>query len=87
MLEWSIRESKPRPDYSRSDDHEVVLTLRGEVRDSSFLDFLEKISKETLLSFSTQDFMVVDLIYQEQPLLQELHDRLPRLIELGVIEA
>jgi ATP-dependent DNA helicase RecG len=87
MLEWSIRESKPRPDYSRSDDHEVVLTLRGEVRDSSFLDFLEKISKETLSSFSTQDFMVVDLIYQEQPLPQELHDRLPRLIELGVIEA
>lgn len=87
MFEWSIREGKPRPDYSGTDAHEVFLALRGEVQDPSFLDFMEKIGKETLSSFTTQDFLVVDLIYREQRVPIELQDRLPRLIELGVIEA
>lgn len=87
MFERSIRESKPRPDFSRTDDHEVFLTLRGEVQDPRFLHFFEKIGRETLSTFSTQDFLVVDLIHREQPVPSELQERLPKLLDLGVIES
>lgn len=87
MFQRSIRESKLRPDFSRTDQHEVYLTLHGEVRDPRFLHFFMKVGKETLASFTTQDFLVVDLIHQEQPIPPELQRHLPRLLGLGVIES
>ncbi len=87
MFERSIREGKSRPDFSRTDDHEVFLTLHGEVQDERFLQFFQKVGQETLLTFSTRDFLVVDLIHREQPVPPDLQDRLPRLLELGVIES
>lgn len=87
MFERSIMEGKFRPDFSRTDDHEVFLTLHGEVQDERFLQFFQKVGQETLSTFSTQDFVVVDLIHREQPVPPDLQDRLPRLHELGVIES
>lgn len=87
MFERSIMEGKSRPDFSRTDDHEVFLTLHGEVQDERFLQFFQKVGQETLSTFSTQDFVVVDLIHREQPVPPDLQDRLPRLHELGVIES
>ncbi|MEJ7652709.1 MAG: ATP-binding protein [Chloroflexia bacterium] len=86
MFEQSIRESKPRPDYSRSDHHHVLLTLQGEVRDDNFVKFLEKIGQETLSSFHTEDFLVLDLVHSDQTLPEFLRARVPRLLDLGVIE-
>jgi ATP-dependent DNA helicase RecG len=82
MFERSIREGKSRPD-----DHEVFLTLHGEVQDERFLQFFQKIGQEALAAFSTQDFLVVDLIHREQPVPLDLQDCLPRLLELGVMES
>jgi len=87
MFERSIRDGKLRPDFSGTDDYQVFLTLYGEVRDPRFLEFFGKIGQETLSTFSTQDFLVVDLIHREQPVPPDLQDRLPRLLELGVIES
>lgn len=87
MFERSIRDGKLRPDFSGTDDYEVFLSLHGEVRDTRFLKFFGKIGQETLATFSTQDFLVVDLIHREQPVPPDLQDRLPRLLELGVIES
>jgi ATP-dependent DNA helicase RecG len=87
MFERSIRDGKLRPDFSGTDDYEVFLTLHGEVRDPRFLQFFAKLGQETLSTFSTQDFLVVDLIHREQPVPPELQDHLPRLLELGVIES
>jgi hypothetical protein len=42
MLEESIRDSKPLPDYSRSDAHEVFLRLGGEMQDPAFVQFLNQ---------------------------------------------
>jgi ATP-dependent DNA helicase RecG len=82
MFERSIREGKSRPD-----DHEVFLTLHGEVQDERSLQFFQKIGQEALAAFSTQDFLVVDLIHREQPVPLDLQDCLPRLLELGVMES
>lgn len=87
MFERSIREGKSRPDFSGTDDHQVFLTLHGEVNDEGFLQFFQKVGQETLSAFSTQDFLVVDLIHREQPVPSDLQDRLPRLLELGVLES
>ena len=67
MFERNIMQSKPRPDFSGTDGYEVYLTLPGEVRDPRFLLFFQKIGQETLSTFSTQEFLVVDLIHRDQP--------------------
>ena len=49
------------------------------------MQFLEKIGRETLSSFTTKDFLLLDCLHKEKPVPQELADRIPRLAELGVI--
>jgi ATP-dependent DNA helicase RecG len=86
MFEECIKESKPWPDFSGSDDYQVVVTLRGEVQDPRFLRFLEKVGKERLASFDTKDFLILDLIHRETPIPPDLRPRLPRLADHGVVE-
>jgi len=86
MFEECIKESKPKPDFSGTDDYQVSLTLWGEIQDPRFLRFLEQIGKETLASFTTQDLLVIDLVHREEQIPEELKDRLPGLRERGVIE-
>jgi ATP-dependent DNA helicase RecG len=42
--------------------------------------------RRTRESFGTQDFLVLDLVHREEPIPPELHARLNRLVELGVVE-
>lgn len=86
MFEGCIRESKRRPDYAGTDDHEVRLTLPGEVQDPHFVVFLGKIGEELVRSFTTEDFLVLDLVHREQPVPPELQRYLPALEDSGVIE-
>ena len=65
MFEECIKESKPWPDFSGSDNYQVVVTLQGEVQSPRFLRFLEKVGKERLASFDTKDFLILDLIHRE----------------------
>lgn len=87
MIVQCIRESKPRPDFSRTDAHQVYLTLHGNVQDPHFLRFLEKIGAETQKSFSVEDFMVLDLLSREEPIPDVLSGRLQGLKATGVIES
>jgi ATP-dependent DNA helicase RecG len=87
MFEQCIKESKPLPDFSDSDDYQVSVVLRGEVQDEQFLRFLEKIGQETLASFTTRDFLILDLVHQEQKIPDQLRQRVPALVDAGVIEA
>lgn len=86
MFRQCIRESKPRPDFSGTDDYQVSLTLKGDVQDPVFLRFLEKIGKETLASFTLEDLLILDLIHREQKIPSDLKERLPGLKDRGVIE-
>ncbi|MBI5634979.1 MAG: putative DNA binding domain-containing protein [Nitrospirae bacterium] len=86
IFEACIRESKPRPDFTRSDPFHVWLTLHGEVRNPEFLRFLEKIGKERLESFTTQDLIVIDHVFRNEPVLSEDKGTLLRLVEHGIIE-
>ena len=86
MFEESIREGKPRPDFSGTDEYQVSLTLRGEIQDEAFLRFLERIGQETLASFSTTDLVVLDLVHRSQEIPKALASRVPLLLEKRVLE-
>lgn len=86
MFEESIRQSKPLPDFAGSDAHHVRLTLRGEVQNPAFIRFLEKVGDERMASFTTQDFLVLDLLQREQTVPENLRERLPNLLHSGIVE-
>jgi ATP-dependent DNA helicase RecG len=86
IFEETIRQSKPLPDFKGTDSHQVRLTLRGEVQNPAFIRFLEKVGSERLESFTTHDFVVLDLLQREQPVPGPLRDRLKHLSDLGVVE-
>ncbi len=86
MFVESIRESKPRPDFTHTDEHQVAVTLRGEVQNPSFLSFLAQATNEGLGSFATKDLIVLDSIQREQNIPSEFKDRLVGLLDSGVIE-
>jgi len=87
MLESCIRESKPRPDYSQTDEHQVCVMLRGSIRNPLFLRFLESMGEEMLRTLSTRDFMVLELADRGDRLPPDLSSSAQRLRDVGVIES
>jgi ATP-dependent DNA helicase RecG len=81
-----VKESKPLPDFTHTDDHQVSVTLNGIVQDPAFLRFLSKVGDERQRSFSVEDFLVLDLLRREQPVPDQLTPRLPALRDAGVVE-
>jgi len=69
-----------------TDQYQVVLNLNGEVQDPRFLQFLEKVGRETLSLFSTADFLLLDHIHRERRVPDHLQNRLQSLVEKGVVE-
>ena len=81
-----IRQSKPLPDFSHTDAHSVWLTLHGDIQDPEFLRFLEEIGQERMAMFSTDDFLLVDLVHREQTIPDFLRSRVEYLLDQGIIE-
>lgn len=86
MFEESIKEGKPTPDFIGTDEHQVSVTLRGEIQDVGFLRFLEKVGAERMASFSTDDLLVLDHLRREERVPDRLRPRLGALVQHGVIE-
>lgn len=86
MFELSVKQAKALPDFKGTDRMHVRVTLDGLVQDPKLLTMMEVIGLEALKSFSTSDFLVVNHIRREQPVPDPLRDRIPRLLDLGVIE-
>jgi ATP-dependent DNA helicase RecG len=86
MFRQSIRQGKALPDPYQSDAHRVLIRLPGDVGDPRFLRFLEQIGDEQLKRFSTDDFLVIDLVHREEQLPDHLKDRTKALVSAGVIE-
>jgi ATP-dependent DNA helicase RecG len=81
-----IQQSKPLPDFTRTSEHSVWVTLHGQIQDPEFLRFLEEIGRERLATFATEDFLVLDLVHREQPVPEFLRPRLEPLLDQGIIE-
>jgi ATP-dependent DNA helicase RecG len=83
---FPIREGKPKPDFSGTDDYEVRLTLVGDIQNPQFLRFLEKAGAEQQISFTVEDLLVLDSLQREVPIAPEFKASLDRLFERGIVE-
>jgi ATP-dependent DNA helicase RecG len=86
MFQESIKESKAVPDFARTDDSRVYLTLHGTVQNPKFIKYLEQLGQQTLASFSAVDFIILDLISRDENIPGDLKNRLQRLRDLGAVE-
>ncbi len=86
IFEESIRQSKPVPDFSRTDRYQVGLTLFGTVEDPAFVRFVEKVGGATTATFSTHDWLVLASVARDERVPKGLQGRVQRLIDLGLIE-
>lgn len=87
MFESAIRHGKPLPDFQGTAGHQVSVMLEGSVQDPIFVRFLERLGQDTLRSFSTHDFLILDCLRREQPVPPNLRTRIPALVELGIVES
>jgi ATP-dependent DNA helicase RecG len=86
IYESCIRESKDEPDFTHTDTDHFWITLRGAIRHPEFLRVLEKIGNELLVSFSTDDFVVIQAVFERRALSVRLAPIAERLHEEGVLE-
>ena len=86
IYETSIKEAKQLPDFSGTDDNFVSLKLSGLVLDKKILSLINKIGNERLDSLTTTDFLVINALYYEKPLNNNMRLRLKHLIEMGIVE-
>lgn len=86
MFEDAIRESKPLPDFTNTDRHQVSVTLQGTMRNPDFIRFLEKIGNERTENFSTDDWMLLGCVARGEKPPEVYKPRIDHLLELGIIE-
>ncbi len=86
IYESCIRESKAVPDFSRSDPAHVWVTLRGELRNPQFLSILERIGKERVDTFSTEELFALDQVYTGSDIEERIKPYITTLVDEGFIE-
>ena len=86
IYETSIKEAKQLPDFSGTDDSFVSLTLNGLVLDKKMLSLINRIGNERLDKLATSDFLVINALYYERPLSENLRSRLKHLGDMGIVE-
>lgn len=86
IVEECVRHGKRLPDYSRSDDNQVWLTLDGEIRDEKFLKYLERVGEETLDTLDPHDFLVISAVAEGKRLSADLQRHVPALVEKGLLD-
>ena len=87
MFNAAILESKPKPDFSRTDAYQVMLVLRGEILHPGFLRVLEAIGDVQLQAFTTLDLLALDRLFVGDPFPKELRSSAKKLVEMGIAEA
>lgn len=86
IYELSIKEAKQLPDFTGTDDNFVSITLNGLVIDTNMLSVINRIGNERLETLSTGDFLVINALYHEMDVEENLRPHLKRLTELGIVE-
>ena len=86
IYETSVKEAKPLPDFTGTDDTFVSLTLNGLVIDKQMLSVINRIGNERLDTLTTADFLTINALYHDMPLDSHMQDRLKHLTEMGIVE-
>jgi len=85
MYESAIRQSKMKPDFSRTDQYTVSLTLSGKMHNPAFVRFLRQFEADAVESLSTEDWLTLDALSREETLPDGLLTRTERLLALGMV--
>lgn len=86
IYELSIKEAKRLPDFTGTDESFVSITLNGLVIDTKMLSLINRIGNERLETLSTGDFLVINALYHEIDVAENLYPNLKRLTEIGIVE-
>lgn len=86
IYELSIKEAKQLPDFSGTDDHFVQITLNGMVLDKRMLSVIHQIGEERWETLTTTDFLVINALYHEDIMTENMRSRLRRLTDMGIAE-
>ena len=85
IYELSIKEAKSLPDFKGTDANFVCITLNGLVIDTKMLSLIERIGKR-LDSLAIDDFLVIDSLFYQRELSDDLRSRIKRLVDMGIVE-
>ncbi len=86
MVEASVRQGKPLPDFSRSDEYSVCLTFNGTLQNPALVLFMKRLESDLSQRFTPHDFLTVHALANEQPLSEKMKDRIPALMRDGIVE-
>ena len=86
IYELSIKEAKQLPDFTGTDDNFVTITLNGLVLDTKMLSLINQIGNDRMDTLSTGDFLVINALYHEMAVAENLRPCLKRLTEIGIVE-
>ncbi len=86
IYELSIMEAKQLPDFTGTDDDFVNITLNGLIIDKRMLNVINKIGNEQLEQFSTGDFLVINALYYDNSVPENLRPCLKHLADVGIVE-
>jgi ATP-dependent DNA helicase RecG len=88
MIIEAVTDSKSLPDYSRSDDYEVFLQMRGEVQDDTFVKFLAcRLAPEEKAALLSQHYLVLDLIRRGERVPRSHREELTLLKSLDLVQS
>ena len=85
MYEQAIKEAKPLPDFTGSDDYFVKLTLDGQTYNPHMLALVKKTSDYLLESLTTDDYILLSLFFHRKRFLKVHQSRFEHLAELGFV--
>ena len=86
IYELCIKEAKSLPDFKGTDDYFVNITLNGLVLNKRMLSLINRIGNERLERLTTDDFLVIDVLFHDRKLSKNLRSRTKRLVDMGIIE-
>ena len=86
IYEFCVKEAKSLPDFVGTDAYFVRIALNGLVIDKRMLLLINRIGNERLESFSTEDFLVINALFHERKLSNNLRSRTKRLVDMGIVE-
>lgn len=85
IYEQEIKQGKPLPELIGTDEHQVFLTLRGEIEDTQFLRFLERLGDERVNSFTTENLLALYQISKNYAVAEDLQPQLPQLLQQDLV--
>jgi len=86
IYETAVKEAKPLPDFTGSDAYFVKLTLGGQVIHTNMLAMLKKTDEKLLDALTTDDYVLLSMLFQGKEDVKLKPAMFKNLLELGIVK-